>query len=291
VTLRELRDGATAAGDAPARGFPARLERFGSVGSTNDVVAGWLRHGAPEICVAVADVQSAGRGRLGRSWTAPPGAALLASIGFRPTWLAPDRLWRLAAIVALSMADAAEDAAGLSDGTVRLKWPNDLVVGYGRAARPIGGAAVLGPGGDIRKLAGLLGETDGLGTPDVRAVVGIGLNADWPPEEFPAELARQMTSLREAAGGRRIDRDALLDGFLARRGARRAARPDGDIDGAGWAGRQVSTGRAIRLEWPDGSLETTRAIGVDATSGALVVDGEREVHAAEIRHVRLGAEV
>src|SRR5438093_7602249 len=107
--------------------FPSRLEWFDRVGSTNDVVAGWLRDGVPEGCVAAADEQTAGRGRNGRSWTAPAGAALLCSVGFRPTWLEPDRAWRLAAIVSLAMADAAEAEAHLEAGTIRLKWPNDLV--------------------------------------------------------------------------------------------------------------------------------------------------------------------
>ena len=100
--------------------FPARLERLAEAGSTNDVVAAWLRAGAPEVCVAVAGRQTAGRGRLGRAWVAPEGAALLLSVGFRPTWLPPDRLWRLAAIVALAIADAAEQVAGLPEGLIRL---------------------------------------------------------------------------------------------------------------------------------------------------------------------------
>ena len=70
----------------------------------------------PEVCLAVADEQTEGRGRHGRTWTAPPGAALLGSLGFRPTWLAPDRAWRLAAVVALAMCDAAEDVAGSPPG-------------------------------------------------------------------------------------------------------------------------------------------------------------------------------
>ena len=91
--------------------FLAHLERFERVGSTNDVVRDWLAAGIEEVAIAVADEQSAGRGRGGRTWTAPPGAALLVSAGFRPGYLPPDRAWRLAAIVALAMADAAEDAA------------------------------------------------------------------------------------------------------------------------------------------------------------------------------------
>ncbi|HKB27516.1 MAG TPA: hypothetical protein VKC59_00680, partial [Candidatus Limnocylindrales bacterium] len=108
--------------------FLARQEHFAVVGSTNDIVRGWLAEGEAEICLAVADEQSAGRGREGRRWSAPAGRALLMSLGFRPTWLAPDRVWRLAAVTSLAMADAAEAVAGLPDRAIRLKWPNDLVV-------------------------------------------------------------------------------------------------------------------------------------------------------------------
>jgi len=118
--------------------FLSRLERFERVGSTNDVVRGWLAAGVAEVPVAVADEQTAGRGRSGRTWSAPPGAALLVSAGFRPGWLAPDRTWRLAAIVALAMADAAEDVAGLATDTIRLKWPNDLVVVAAGPGAPAG---------------------------------------------------------------------------------------------------------------------------------------------------------
>ncbi len=89
----------------------ARIERFGVVGSTNDVVRDWLAAGVPEVCLAVADVQVAGRGRNGRSWLAPVGAGLLLSVGVRPAWIAPDRAWRVAATVSLAIADAAEDVA------------------------------------------------------------------------------------------------------------------------------------------------------------------------------------
>lgn len=273
--------------------FPSRFERFDVVPSTNDVVAGWLAAGAAEACVAVADAQTAGRGRQGRTWLAPAGAALLLSVGFRPTWLAPERTWRLVAIVALAMADAAEDVAGLAEGTIRLKWPNDLVVAFGSNDRPIGGAATLAAGRpvEVRKLAGLLGETIGLGGADARAVVGIGLNADWAREAFPLDLATGMTSLREASGGRSIDREVLLEGFLARLETRFAALRGGYFDVAGWVGRQLTSGRLVRLDRPDGSSEVVRAVGVDALTGALLVAGadaaERPVLAGEIRHLRL----
>lgn len=284
--------------------FFSRTERFAAVGSTNDIVRGWLADGVPEVCVAVADEQTAGRGRAGRTWVAPPGRGLLLSVGFRPAWLAPDRVWRLAATVSLAMADAAEEVAGLPDGAIRLKWPNDLVVEMGGFEMGGSAAPAHDPAGaepapapatrTARKLGGVLGETDGLGTGDPRAVVGIGVNADWPAAAFPPGLAGTMTSLNDAAGGRPIDRDLLLEEFLSRLEPRILALRDGWFDVAGWTDRQVTTRRRIRLEGPDGRIESCLALGVDALTGALVVAddgapaGERAILAAEIVSVRLG---
>ena len=269
-----------------------RRERFASVASTNDVVRSWLAAGEPEVCLAVAHEQTAGRGRNGRTWTAPPGAGLLASLGFRPTWLEPDRVWRLAATVSLAMADAAEEVAGLRDRSVRLKWPNDLVI-----ATDDSGGALESPGEHdaVRKLGGVLGETEGLGTDDPRVVVGIGLNADWPAASFPAELAGTMTSLRAASGGRPIDPRLLLDAFSSRLEARVETLFGGGFDVADWAERQITTGRWIELVLPDVTVETVRARGVDGDSGGLQIsaptdvdpDAERTVLVGEIRRVRL----
>lgn len=273
--------------------FLARQERLAVATSTNDVVRDWLADGTREVCLAVADEQSAGRGRDGRSWTAPPGTALLLSLGFRPTWLDPDRAWRLAATVSLAMADAAEEVAGLPDQAIRLKWPNDLVVETDGPAIPVAPRRPT----EVRKLAGTLGETIGLGSPDPRVVVGMGINADWAAADFPAELAASMTSLREASSGRPIDLVALLDAFLGRLEVRVAALRGGRFDVGDWTARQLTTGRDVRLIAPDGTAETVRAIGVDVGSGALVVEdpdgpaGERSVLVGEIRHVRLPAPV
>jgi BirA family transcriptional regulator, biotin operon repressor / biotin---[acetyl-CoA-carboxylase] ligase len=262
-----------------------RRERFGEVPSTNDIVRDWLADGEPEVCLAVADRQSAGRGRNGRSWVAPDDAALLLSLGFRPAWLSPDRTWRLAAIVALAMADASEDVAGLPARSIRLKWPNDLVVEDGGPADPRSGTA--------RKLAGLLGETDGLGTSDSRATIGIGVNVAWPVSAFPADLSQGMTSLHELAAGRPIERTALLDAFLARLEPAVIALRAGDFDAEGWMDRQLTTGRTVRLEHPDGTMESPTALGVDPVSGALLVvdghvpGGRRSILSGEITHVRV----
>jgi BirA family biotin operon repressor/biotin-[acetyl-CoA-carboxylase] ligase len=291
----------TAGTPTPRPTVPAigRQERFASVGSTNDVVRGWLAAGEPEICLAIADEQTAGRGRNGRTWTAPPGTGLLLSLGFRPAWLAPDRVWRLAATVSLAMADAAEEAAGLPDRAIRLKWPNDLVIAVdaaGRALDPQGLDADLA-GASVRKLGGVLGESAGLGTDDPQVVVGIGLNADWPAADFPEELAATMTSLRAAAGERPVDPAMLFDDFTSRLETRIEALHGGRFDVADWIERQVTTGRRIDLVGPDGAVESVRANGVDPVSGALRIatpsatdpDAERNVLVGEIRHVRLAA--
>ncbi len=268
--------------DVPVQGtFLSRNEEFRSVPSTNDVVRDWLSGGTAEVCLAVAREQTAGRGRSGRSWTAPAGAALLLSLGFRPAYVPPDRLWRLPAIVSLAMADAAEDVAGLPMNRLRLKWPNDIVVED--PGTPAG----------FRKLAGVLGETEGVGGADPIAIVGIGVNADWPRQDFPVDLAASMTSLREVSGGRPIDSAALLEAFLLRLEPRWLALRDGRFDVAGWHDRQLTTGRMVRLEGLGGAEVTARAVGVDGASGALLIedperpDVDREVLAGEVASVRL----
>ena len=136
----------------------------------------WLAAGEPEVCVAVAAYQTAGRGRNDRDWMAPPGARAAASIGFRPQNLAAGHAWRLAAVVALAMRDAAEAVAGLKDGTLWLKWPNDIVVDAQRrrafARSPASWANPSTSGDRVES-----------------AVVGIGINTDWKMADFPWAIA------------------------------------------------------------------------------------------------------
>jgi BirA family biotin operon repressor/biotin-[acetyl-CoA-carboxylase] ligase len=173
------------------------------------------------------------------------------------------------------MAEGAETAAGLAAGVVRLKWPNDLVVESADG---------------VRKLAGVLGESDGIGSRDPRAVIGVGVNGDWAPRDFPPELAATMTSLRELTG-RAIDHVALLEAFLGRLEVAVEGLRAGRFGADGWSARQVTTGRGIELIGPDGVGTEHRAIGVDPETGALIIEGpaggRRSVVVGEIRHVRL----
>jgi biotin-(acetyl-CoA carboxylase) ligase len=191
------------------------------------------------------------------------------------------------------MADAAEEVAGLAVGKLRLKWPNDIVVEAAGSGAATGSGAF---GAGMRKVAGVLGETEGVGTSDQVAIVGIGINADWRRDQFPAELADSMTSLREISGGRPIDTTELLDAFLQRLEPRVLALREGHFDVAGWHDRQVTTGRMVRLEGSGGEAEEVRAVGVDGVTGALLVENpgvpgvEREVLAGEVVHVRLASD-
>ncbi|MEP7359949.1 MAG: biotin--[acetyl-CoA-carboxylase] ligase [Chloroflexota bacterium] len=256
--------------------FPARLEHFRAVDSTQRVVREWLDAGEEEVCVAVADHQTAGRGRMGKEWVAPKDAALLLSAGFRPNGLLPSHGWRLGAIVALAMRDAAEEVAGLKDGTIWLKWPNDLV------------AAIEGRG--VVKLAGVLGDSVSSPRRVESAVVGIGINGDWKPADFPWLLAATMTSLRQLSGNRPIDRTALLDGFLARLEPRYEALNGGNFDAAGWTATQITTGRKIVVEVSGESLLGIGA-GVDPESGALTLDvsggGQRTIDSGDVTRCRI----
>jgi BirA family biotin operon repressor/biotin-[acetyl-CoA-carboxylase] ligase len=255
----------------------SRREQFPVVGSTNDVVAGWLADGVPEVCLAVADVQASGRGREGRTWQAPAGAALLMSLGFRPAWVDPAFVWRLAAVVSLSMVEAAESIVGLEANTIRLKWPNDLVVQGEADAAPL-------------KLAGVLGETSCLGTSDPRVIVGIGTNVDWVRADFPPAIADHMTSLRELAGSWPVARDDLLERFLDVLAPGIDGLRHGAFNAGSWQRRQLTNDRPVRLQLADGTVETVHARRVDPETGGLVVGSngvERTIMAGEIHHLRI----
>jgi biotin-(acetyl-CoA carboxylase) ligase len=101
-----------------------------------------------------------------------------------------------------------------------------------------------------------------------------------------------MTSLSEASRGRPVFNDVLLEAFLLHLEPRLLALREGNFDVDGWHHRQITTGRVVRVEMPDGSAEHVRAVGVDGASGALLLEdtdgaGERELLVGEVVHVRL----
>ncbi len=164
-----------------------KILRFESLPSTNTELARRASDGAEEGLSIVAEEQTAGRGRLQRTWSSPKGAGLYFSILLRPT-IAQDRWPLITFMAALAVGDALQDAAGV---TTDIKWPNDLLSGE-------------------RKICGILAES--VETPAGRAViVGIGINLT--PEAYPREIAEAATSVAEAAAhlhGRAPERETLL---------------------------------------------------------------------------------
>ena len=146
--------------------------------------------------MVVADHQRAGRGRLDRSWHAPPGASLLVSILFRPSLPTADA-HLLTTAVGVSAAQACRSVSGVEP---LLKWPNDLVV-----------AAADAPA-TVRKLGGILAESTVEGARLEAVVVGIGVNVNWPTD-LPPELAEIATALNHLTGAE-VDREALLIAML-----------------------------------------------------------------------------
>ncbi len=220
-------------------------------GSTNDEVAARARAGAPEGVVVVADGQTAGRGRRGRTWDAPAGSSLLVAVLLRPA--APHL-----AVIACGLAAVDACHATIAAAGVTLKWPNDLVVD-----------------GD-RKLAGILAES--VGPDGVGVVVGLGLNVDWGATPLPPGA----TSLAAEAGGGALDRTDLLVAYLVALEGRCRQSPAALM--AAYRAACSTIGRQVRVELPGGESFEGRADGVD-DHGRLVVDG-RSVAAGDVVHVR-----
>lgn len=250
-------------------------------GSTNADAMDLARDGAAEGIVVVADHQTAGRGRAGRTWTAPPEASLLMSVLLRP----PASVMDLATMaVAVAAAEAITSEAGF---VPRLKWPNDLVW-------PGDGT------GPDRKLAGILAEADwpAASTPDaghrppgpldrVVVAVGIGINVRWP-----AELPEELTDVAVACNHVStipVDREDLLIALLRRLDEWYTALLSGERGALldEWRARSATLGRRVRAQLGTRDVE---GVATDITDdGHLVIatpQGAETVAAGDLVHLR-----
>ena len=252
----------------PARYFPA-------IGSTNDVAHAEARAGAADGLLVIADAQTAGRGRLDRRWWAPPGACLLMSLLLRP-----DIPLRHAGQLTMCLGLGA--VAGIADVTgvrAELKWPNDLVL-------------------DGRKLGGMLAELRTEGDRLDYAVLGLGINVnvifeagDGDANERqsmkhgdnssrgvrpPADLIGLATSL-QMAGGRPVDRLALLTSILTHTEAWLDRTRAGESPHEAWAARLDTLGRQVTVSTATGTLHG-QALGVTPEGGLRVCDAHGREH-------------
>jgi BirA family biotin operon repressor/biotin-[acetyl-CoA-carboxylase] ligase len=207
--------------------------------STNDRARELALAGAPTGTVVTADEQTAGRGRLGRRWSAPAGAALLCSTILRPL-AARQALLPLA--VPIAVCEAAEALAPVA---CRIKWPNDVWL-------------------DERKLAGVLMEA----RPPDWAVIGVGLNLAIADDQFPDDLRWPATSL-----GHGVTADQALAALREALGTWTAASPE-DV-AATFAERDALRGRQVSWEGAGGASGSGsgRAAGIDER-GNLVVESD-----------------
>lgn len=232
--------------------FAGRILWYAEVPSTNDVAAALAERGACEGSVVVADAQTAGRGRHGRSWASPPGAGLYVSTVLRPVREAVPPL-TIAAGVAL--AEGIQAATGLS---LALKWPNDVYAGD-------------------RKVAGVLAEASTnveadlqVGLPAAVPYVVLGFGINVMAAAYPPDVAGRAASL-EGELGRAVDRGLLLAECLSSLAARYTDLQNGCtrvIDA--WRARAAPTlGRRVRCE-----VDGVRLVGVAENidgGGALIV--------------------
>jgi BirA family biotin operon repressor/biotin-[acetyl-CoA-carboxylase] ligase len=240
---------------AMSRIIGQKVLHYDQVTSTNDLARTWAEEGEPEGLVISAQMQTDGRGRMGRTWTAPPGTSILLSVLLRPPLLAIDApfITQMAAVTAFSALLEIVDFTGFpSPARLSLKWPNDVLL-------------------NGKKCAGILVET---GFEDTRlnfAVVGFGINVNFSMRDFP-DLAPFATTLSDELG-RTLDRDRL-EGILLTRMDEYYHRLCSGKDGQmaifeEWRSRLGTIGQAVRIATPSGEEE---GVAVDvAGDGSLIL--------------------
>ena len=163
---------------------------FRSVQSTNDIAATQADHGATEGTIVVADQQTKGRGRLGRTWYSAAGTGIYLSMVLRPKF-APEDAPGISLLTALALAETLEKTC---KGGVTIKWPNDVLLGG-------------------RKVAGILTELSADRNKIAHVIVGVGVNVNHGTGHFPDDLRESATSVR-LYQKRKVDRVVLLKRFL-----------------------------------------------------------------------------
>ncbi|MEV7725713.1 biotin--[acetyl-CoA-carboxylase] ligase [Streptomyces sp. NPDC087917] len=249
-------------------GLWTSLEVVTATGSTNTDLAARAAD-LPEGAVLVAEEQTAGRGRLDRTWTAPPRSGLFFSVLLKPGPDVPQERWGwLTLLAGVAAARGLSRAAGVE---TQLKWPNDLLVAVE---------------GEERKTGGILAERVAEGV-----VLGIGLNVTLTEDELPVPVAGSLLLAKASVTDREPLLKAVLRSLEEWYGRWREAGGDPAESGLqeAYAAGCATLGRHVRAELPGGRTLTGTAEAVDADGRLVIrtVEGEREpVGAGDVVHLR-----
>jgi BirA family biotin operon repressor/biotin-[acetyl-CoA-carboxylase] ligase len=243
-----------------------RIAVWNRASSTNDLAARAASSAANDGLVVLAEEQTAGRGRRGRPWSAPPRSSILMSVVIFPpghlvsgrpeTEAADGRGW----LTALGAVAVAEVVTAWTGRDARIKWPNDVRI-------------------DGRKVAGILVEqaqgkprTDGDG-PGGGAIIGIGLNANLVADDLPDELRERSTSLQILRAGEPVDRSELTRDLIRRLDSLYdRSRSEGlETLSSPWRDRSEHLGGGVRITTPGGPV-VGRLVDLDVLRGLTLAD-------------------
>lgn len=269
---------ATISAGLATHNLPDEIICLAQVGSTMDVARDWLRNAPPAArsLLVQTDEQTAGRGRMGRPWTAPPASALLFSLAPRPPWLTPATTPTLIWLAATSLCAAIENETGLQ---ARLKWPNDVLLPAPDLAQTMQAGSYAG----WHKVAGVLIELGG-GQPPEWAIIGCGLNVSASPP-LQAGLRYPATHLSRHTG-RPVARLPLLRSIIRHCDAWYGRLADGDTASlfAAWRERLVTIGQTVEVQTAGGPLhgyaedvEPDGALRLRAADGTLQIISHGDV--------------
>jgi BirA family biotin operon repressor/biotin-[acetyl-CoA-carboxylase] ligase len=237
------------------RVFGHRLVYLAETDSTNRVAAELARDAAAEGTVVVAESQTAGRGRMGRSWFSPPGTNLYLSVILRPG-VPPARASQVSILAAIAATRAMRRYA--AEAAIQIKWPNDVLA-------------------NGRKVAGILCDLSAEMDRIHYLIVGIGVNVNLDPAALPPDLAATATSLRAVAGVP-LSRPALLaDLLLELENACAVWTRDGLAPFiAEWTAESALHRRQVVVDTPAGRMAGTVAgLTVDGALQLVLADGSR----------------
>jgi BirA family transcriptional regulator, biotin operon repressor / biotin---[acetyl-CoA-carboxylase] ligase len=265
VSNRSPLDAEKIRNDLPPARLGAKILVFDAINSTNDLARKHLEEGAQEGLVLMAESQTHGRGRMGRSWESSPGTGVYMSVLLKPE-IQPQRLPLLTLLAGVAAVQAVN---AFANRKAQLKWPNDILL-------------------NGKKISGILSEyhpTPGGGN---AVIIGIGVNANHSPSDFPEELRSIATSLRIETG-RPVDRTALACALIRHLDREYNAFLQGESDVIEkWMHYSDMSGKKVSVTRGTAVIHGT-ALGLDSLGRLLIRTTDGKEMAFDSGEVSLGS--